>query len=279
MSNKEKAEESIKKILTSANTKLEAFGGFDMNNGKSIKKSVELLPAGEKYDIIFLQSGGMVVADTYQFVNTNGQNIEKTISQNVLGGYITLLELNKKGLLRHDARIVFAGGEGARGIKGMIDRPDFKSVNAFRSYILQGGDNYSDINALGASKYMSALLVQKLSLVDPDHSYVWFSPGLTAGTNGLASVSNPKRFIMEKIGFPLLQAFGLAQNPQQAAQKYVYCLNGDYGVSGDLLGAPEGKTLGSLVDQKPMNKALTNHLFRDELWKIITQSCGNIKFN
>ncbi|MCP4100786.1 MAG: hypothetical protein GY750_05080, partial [Lentisphaerae bacterium] len=44
--------------------------------------------------------------------------------------------------------------------------------------------------------------------------------------------------------------------------------------NGDLIGAPEGKALGKLVDQKPMNSALTNHQFRDVFWEITNEVGG-----
>jgi len=52
-------------------------------------------------------------------------------------------------------------------------------------------------------------------------------------------------------------------------------LKGKYGQNGDLIGAPEGKAWGKLVDQKPMNEGLTNLQFRDSFWEIITTTSGN----
>ncbi|UTW61228.1 SDR family NAD(P)-dependent oxidoreductase [bacterium SCSIO 12741] len=272
----EKARKAIAEIADPGTTELEPYGGFDMNDDTSINVAVRSLPASKPFDIVFLQSGGMIVSQDFQFIYGAGKPIEKTIYQNVFGAYLTVKALKKEGLLAPQARIVFAGGEGARGVKGLIEKPVFRSVDEFNSYIFKGGDKYADINALGVSKFMSALLVQKLSLVDTEHTYVWFSPGLTAGTNGLAQVPQPKRFVMENIGFPLMQSLGFAQGPKQAAQKFVDCLDGQYGESGDLIGAPEGKALGALVDQKPMNEGLTNHQFRDTFWEIVTSKCGTL---
>jgi len=161
----------------------------------------------------------------------------------------------------------------------MIKEPVFKFTEEISSYIYKGINQYKDINAIGVSKFMSALLVQKLAMVDKEHTYVWFSPGLTGGTKGLINVPQPKKFVMEKIGFPMMQLFGLAQSPRQAAKKYVDCLDGKYGSNGDLIGAPEGKALGTLVDQKPMNEGLSNHQFRDTFWEIITDTCGDINLS
>ncbi len=273
----EKAEWVKSQLDNSSGTQLKAYGGFDMTHASSIQKSISALPEGEKFNIVFLQARGMIVADKFQFIKTDEHTIERTIYQNVMGGYLTLMYLNQRNLLASNARIVFAGGEGARGIKGMIEKPKFNSIKDFSSYISNGKGKYSDINALGVSKFMSALLVQKLALKDPEKEYIWFSPGLTAGTNGLKNVPNPKRFILENIGFPIMQFLGIAQSPKKAAEKYISCLSGKHGENGDLIGAPEGKSLGKLVDQKPMNAGLTNHQFRDTFWDIIEQTCGEYK--
>ena len=270
----EKAAWAKAQMPATSETVLEARGGFDMNSIRSIENAVNALADGGKFDIVFLQSGGMVVADHFQFLDVNGLKIERTIHQNAIGGYLTIKCLEERNLLNPGARIIFAGGEGARGIPGMIDRPVFRDVADFRTYLIEGAEKYNALNAIGVSKFASALLVQKLATLGSDREYVWFSPGLTAGTRGLDQVPNPKRFFMKRIGFPLLQLLGFAQGPEQAAQKYVACLAGEYGSNGDLIGAPEGKALGKLVDQKPMNPSLTNHLLRDAFWEIISKTYG-----
>lgn len=260
----EKAKEAIQEIGTT-DTVLEPFGGFDMVDDKILANAVSKLPK-EKFDIVFLQSGGLIVGDSYQFVEANGLRIEKTIQQNAIGGLLTFFHLENADLIKENARIVFAGGEGVRGIPKMIKKPDFQTKTELMDYVTSASGKYNAIDAIGVSKYASALYVQKLAELDNSKTYLWFSPGLTGGTKGLNTLPNPKRFVMKYIGFPIMQAFGIAQGPQKAAGKYVAALNGEHGISGDLIGAPEGKTIGKLVDQKPMNPALTNHQLIDALW-------------
>ena len=252
-------------------TKLEPYGGFDMLSATKISDAVNSLPA-EQFDIVFLQSGGMVVADEFQFVPVNGLNIEKTIQQNAIGGLLTLEFLENRFLINDNARIVFAGGEGARGIPKLIKKPDFHTSVELSDYILNASGNYNALDAIGVSKFASALIVQKLAELNQNRSYVWFSPGLTGGTKGLDALKNPKRFLMKHIGFPIMRLLGIAQGPKKAAEKYVQALNSELGKSGELIGAPEGKALGKLVDQKPMNSSLTNHLLIDGLWKFLAET-------
>ena len=262
--------ERMKRSLKPGKTELIPLGGFDMLKPEAIRKAVEEIPTNAPYDVIFLQAGGMVTGNNFQFVKEGSVPFEKTIYQNVIGAFKTLQALQKHDLVATNARIVFAGGEGARGIKGFINQPRFSSNEDLLKYIREGRGEYKDIDALGVSKFMSALLVQKLAEQNTGNSFIWFSPGLTMGTNGLSGFSQPKRFIMEKLIFPIMWLAGLAQKPKEAGKKNMKCLIGEIGENGDILGAPEGKTLGKLVDQKPMNEALTNHQFRDLFWKELT---------
>ncbi len=267
----EKKAKDLYESLSSENNSgcnLIALGGFDMSNERSIELAIKNLPVNIQLDIVFLQAGGMVVARDFQFVGSEDQKIEETVYQNTLGPYLTFKQLDVHGFLKKNARIVFAGGEGARGIPGMIKKPAFESAKSFRDYLENGGDNYSALNAIGVSKFTSALLVQKLAGLNDEKEYIWFSPGLTSGTKGLDTLQNPKRFIMKRIGFPMMSLIGIAQSPLEAARKYTDCLDGIHGSNGDILGAPEGKALGRIVDQKPMNAALTNQLMIEEFWNL-----------
>lgn len=265
----EKAENALLQ-LPKSETEIIPMGGFDMTDKTSIRNAINEIPSDLIIDILFLQSGGMVVSKHFEYINvSNNMRIEKTIYQNTIGGYLTYKVLSENKKLNSNARIVLAGGEGARGIKGMINQPHFSSKEEFINRVLKPNGNYSDIDALGVSKFTSALLTQKLSSLNLGHEFLWFSPGLTAGTNGLRDVSSLKKIIMEKIAFPLAQILGFAQSPQQAAHKNAKALDGVYGSNGDVLGAPDAKTLGKIVDQKPMNPSLTNSLFIDSFWKEI----------
>lgn len=280
----EKAEAAKEKVTLDAAQldKLHCQGGFDMCDQAAIATAVQALPEDLKLDILFLQAGGMVVANDWQFVEKGETKIEKTLYQNCVGAYATLYELEKRGLIApQKARIVFAGGEGARGLPPLMKKPTFASAEDWRNYITQGrgGAKYDCRQAIAESKFASALLVQTLAATaKEERAYVWFSPGMTGGTNGLKDLPNPKKFIMENIGFPMMTLMGKAQTPQKAALKYVDCLDAkpSYGSNGEILGAPEGKGLGPIVDQKPMNPCFTDKALQDELWGIVKEVVGDI---
>ncbi|ANQ51336.1 SDR family NAD(P)-dependent oxidoreductase [Flammeovirga sp. MY04] len=257
---------------------LETYGGFDMNNPKAIEEAVNHLPSDQPFDVVFLQSGGVVFTKDFQFIEHQGRKFEKTIFQNTIGGYITLYHLKRRGLLKPNAKVIFAGGEGARGIPGMIEKPTFSSPKQLSDYVYGQSDiKYKDMNAMGVSKYSSAILTQKLAELYKDElEVIWFTPGLTYGTNGLAAKPAIERFFLEKIGFGMMALFGIAQSPKAAAQKYVDAIEGRYGKNGDVLGAPDKKMLGKITDQKPMNEALTDAALIDEFWHIIKENFGEL---
>ena len=256
-------------------TTITAVGGFDMNSPAKIKDAVAALPRDQKFDIIFLQAGGVIFAPDYQTVQLNGHSVEKTVSQNVLGGHATLAFLRKYDLLAPGARVVVAGGEGARGIPGLIASPDFASPQELRQYVtgdFSAAKAYNPMNAIGVSKLLSALWVLKLAELERDNlSVIWFSPGLTYGTQGLNGTSPLRRWFMQNIGFNIMRLLGKAQSPRNGARKYADCIAGIIGQNGDVIGAPEGTALGKLVDQIPMNRAFSNKALRDEFWTITNE--------
>ncbi|WNJ20299.1 SDR family NAD(P)-dependent oxidoreductase [Pontibacter sp. G13] len=276
-----KGDEAKARLLASnpaQSTIVEAVGGFDMNDPRAIEEAVAKLPKQHPFDVVFLQAGGVVFGNERQTVNWNGLNVERTISQNALGGYATLVNLLKRGLIAEDATIVFAGGEGARGIPGLIPKPEFSGPDEFRNYVVKG-DNlpaYHAMAAMGTSKLSSAILSSKLAEIAEKTGFagrvLWFTPGLTYGTNGLATTPPIQRFFMEKVAFGIMGLLGLAQSPKAGAQKFVDSLTGKIGRNGDIIGAPEGKALGKLTNQKPMNAALTDPALRETFWQIVQEA-------
>lgn len=120
-------------------------------------------------------------------------------------------------MIKEGARIVLAGGEGARGIKGMIDRPSFSNPDQLRRYIyLEQVPKYNPMNAIGVSKLCGAFWVSKLSQLQQDHEVIWFSPGLTSGSAGLDHLPAMKRWFMKQIVFGIFGMLGQSQGTDQS---------------------------------------------------------------
>ena len=114
---------------------LTPIGGFDMTNPSRLEEAVKQLSREKQFDIVFLQAGGVIFAPDYQTAQVNGQDYERTVLQNVLGGHVTLALLYRYNLVAPNARIIVAGGEGARGLPPLIETPNFDSPEALRRYV------------------------------------------------------------------------------------------------------------------------------------------------
>jgi len=254
---------------------LEVADGFDMTDPDAIAAAVAALP-DRPFDVVFLQAGGVVFTDDYQWVHHRGRQYERTVFQNVFGAHLVLSSLLRRGLVAPGARVVFAGGEGARGIPGLIAKPHFADGDALRAY-LQGSPAapYHPMNAIGVSKLLGALWTDRIAReYGAQFSALWFSPGLTAGTRGLQSAPKVRRWFLEHIGFPIAELLGLAQSPRAGGRKYADALVGRIGHNGDIIGAPQGKALGKLTDQRPMNDDFGDAALEDALWAVLEDLDG-----
>lgn len=266
------AKKEILEATGKSDVQLEVVEGFDMNDPDQISVAVQSLSIDYAFDVIFLAAGFAVFTDDYERVRWNGMEIEKNIFQNMVGSHFTYLALKKYGMINDGARIVMAGGEGARGIKGMIDRPVFSSPDQLRSYIfLEQVPNYNPMNAIGVSKLCGAFWVTKISQIQQEHEVIWFSPGLTSGSAGLDHLPAMKRWFMKQIVFGIFGMLGQSQGPEAGGRKFADCLAGKVGVGGDLIGAPAGKSIGALTDQKPLSPAFTDQSLIDEFWEILQE--------
>ncbi len=272
------AREQVVAATGVAGSAVTTAAGFDMTRPDQIAAAVDGLDADEPFDVVFLQAGGVVFGKDYATVQWNGKAVERTIFQNVIGGHVTLAHLRRRGLIAPGARVVVAGGEGARGIPGLIEKPSFASPAQFRRYFFaepRDDAKYNPMNAIGVSKLMSAVWCRKMAEIEgEDFSTVWFTPGLTYGTDGLAAKPPLQRWFLENVMFGMMRLLGKAQSPRDGARKYADCLQAKIGANGDLIGAPQGKALGKLVDQTPMNSAFSDAPLREEFWALLQEVCG-----
>lgn len=249
--------------------KLKLAAGFDMNSPEKLFVAVNRLPK-QAFDIVCLGAGAASFGNQRQTISYAGRRYEKTIFQNVIGGHITLSYLITLQLIGANARVITIGGEGARGIKGMIAKPEFNDPNTLSRYVFAETDmKYNAMNALGSSKLIAALWSQVLGdYAGEAFSSIWFSPGFIYGTGGTNGLPKWQDWFAQNVVFKLMAKMGMAQSPKEAGEKLAQCLLGHVGHNGDILGAPEGKTIGALTDQKPMNSAFTNKALQARVWTI-----------
>lgn len=271
-----KGESAKNKILNEVNPEnsinLTVVEGFDMNKPLEIKKAIADLNKDIPFSVVFLAAGFAVFGQDYQSVAHHEQKFEKSVFQNLIGSHIVFHELKTNHLLHKNARIVLAGGEGARGIKGMIDKPEFSSPEELREYIYLESEHlprYNPMNAIGVSKFVGGLWIKKMSeLKFENFDFIWFSPGLTSGSAGLKSLPFIKRNVF-RVMFKVMSIAGKSQSPKKGGEKYADCLLGKVGNNGELIGAPKGKTIGEYTDQTALNPMLNNEELKEELWEIL----------
>ncbi len=117
------------------------------------------------------------------------------------------------------ARIIYVGGEGARGIDKIMPKPNASTISEMEQYLNGDAENkYVMMEALGYSKYFGVLWVKAISQEVNDK----------------------------------------AQTPHAFGVKYADALMGKYGSNGDFIGAPEGKAIGELQSQGKMHEDFTN---------------------
>ncbi len=259
-------------------TQVHTVGGFDMLDPHKIHKAVSDLQDLGPFDVVFLGAGGVFFTEEYQTKEWKGKQIEKTVFQNLFGSHVVLQSLKREKLLSDNPRIIIAGGEGARGIPGMIKSPSFTTKKEMRAYIFDIkniGKKYNPMDAIGVSKLFGALWISKLATLESEnYTAIWFTPGLTSGTNGLAGLPPVKRWFMKHVLFGLMNLIGKAQSPEKGGRKFANCIEGKIGKNGDILGAPQGQALGKITDQKPMNPAFTNQELIEEIWQIMEELFG-----
>ena len=263
-------------------TRVEVAGGFDMLDPHATDRAVSAL-GREVFDAVFLQAGGWVFTKDFSTVEWCGERYERTTFQNVFGAHATLRALANAGLLAPQCRVVFMGGEGARGIPGVIANPRIDDVEDLTRYVrgdFAARGKYVPVDALGMSKLLGALWTQKLArLSGGDLQVLWFSPGFTGGTGGTNGMPAWQEKLAHAIGFRVMVALGKAQWPAQAGRKCADALRGIVGSHGDVLGAPRGKSLGPLVSQKPFHPAFEDSALQDALWAIMVDALGPIELS
>lgn len=272
-----KAREEVLSVAQDSKTvSIEVVDGFDMNDPNMIEMAVSGMSSSQKFDIVFLAAGGAVFTDDFQSTKWRGMEIERTVFQNVMGSHVTLSLLKKHNLLSDDVRVVMAGGEGARGIPGMIKAPFFVTRKALRDYVFKkSGMKYNPMDALGISKFFAALWCLELSEREHENmEVIWFSPGFTYGTGGADGLPPMKRWFMKNVIFMIFKLMGQAQSPEEGGRKNADCIEGKIGENGDLIASPKGKAIGKLISQKPFHPAFTNPVFQEEFWNLVEEVFG-----
>ena len=98
---------------------------------------------------------------------------------------------------------------------------------------------------------------------NPDLRIITVSPGSTDGTAAPEELTPFMKFIMKSVGVRSMRLFGLMQDLELGAKRYVDVLNDESYKSGVFYGSKASTVIGPLVDQGTIFADLNNETFQD----------------
>jgi NAD(P)-dependent dehydrogenase (short-subunit alcohol dehydrogenase family) len=259
--NEEKAKAAKRSLEESTGRSIFEIVMIDVTDLDSVRAAVESL--NEPAEALVMNAGGMG-GPTPGKITADG--VTQLFAVNVLGHVVLLDELLQAKKLTKVA--LFAGSEAARGVPKMgMKRPALKSssVDEFAS-IADGSFFGGDIaawSAYGPVKYTGAMWMSSVARKNPDLRIITASPGSTAGTAAPNELPTVMKFMMKNVGVRLMRLFGLMQDLEFGAKRYVEVLNDESYESGVFYGSKAPTVIGPLVDQGTIFADLNNETFQD----------------
>lgn len=239
---------------------------IDIMDSKSVRDAVSQLDA--PINCLVLNAGGPGGSD---FVAQSNDGVANIMALNVTGNALLVKELLSSNKLVKGSTIVYCSSEAARGVDSFgfpaptID--DNGSVEEFKSaidgskFVKKGDVTYE--TTYSYAKCLGVLWMSSMARKHPEYRFVSVSPGAVTGTNLLKDLGIVKVLMFKTLG-PLMKLFGMAQDTDGGAQRYldvVYML--DKYESGKFYGSKEGKLTGKMVLQTSMFADLGNEVYQD----------------
>ena len=275
----EKAETARQQLVERVGNNVFDVLAIDVADLDSTKLAAQtLIGQGRTIDLLVLNAG--LIRQTLEHT---AQGFEITLAASLFGHHLLTMELLAAGRLAHDAHIVIAGSEGARGEMPGFSVPNYEairdavggSIDAAMDAVARGeqperyGSNATYANAKLWVAWWAAALSRRL----PEGMVVVaVSPGSAPATTFARNMSAPMRLVMVpmmKIVGPL---FGMAGSIAQGAQRYVDA--GDFAIdaSGKFWASPPGKLVGQLEVQTQSH--FTDETLQEAAWDSVVRLTG-----
>ena len=257
-----KAEEAKKSLEQSTGKMVFGILIMDVSKPESVKKAVASL--NESIDALIMNAGGM--GGKTPFEKTK-DGVTSLFAANLLGHTVLVDELMKAKKLNNVA--LYAGSEGARGVKKMGMKPPVlkeSSVDEFKTVI--DGSYFSakkdSMEYYTYVKYMAALWMSSLSRQYPKVKFVTMSPGATKGTGVMDDLPAIKRFMFKYFGFSIVMPLmGMVHKVEKGAARFVDGISNAIYKSGTFYASKQNVLTGPVVDQSSMMADLTNQKVQD----------------
>ena len=104
---------------------------------------------------------------------------------------------------------------------------------------------------------------------NPDLRIITVSPGSTDGTAAPEELTPFMKFVMKSVGVRSMRLFGLMQDLELGAKRYVDVLNDESYKSGAFYASKASTTIGPMVDQGTIFEDLINETFQDNAYEAI----------
>jgi NAD(P)-dependent dehydrogenase (short-subunit alcohol dehydrogenase family) len=266
---RQKAEEARKELEELTGRTIFEIVILDVSNADSVRTAVREIK--QSIDALILNAGGSGGKHPEAITSTGMTNIAAT---NLLGHVVLVDELIRAGKLNKE--VLYVSSEGARGIKGVMKKPNLKTNSAaefiavlngsFSEPKLDGGEAYG----YGYIKYIGTLWTSANARRYPHVKFVSVSPGNTSGTavhNNLPIFTKLLfKYLFAPIVMPLM---GMIHSVQKGAARYVEALNNPNFKSGAFYGSKDGKVTGVMVEQGAIFPDFKNIAFQDNAYEAL----------
>lgn len=267
--NHQKAEEAKKDLERSTGRKIFRVMILDVSDAESVRRAVKAIE--QPIDAMILNAGGQGGKDPLQITETGMTKIAAT---NLLGHVVLVDEMIKANKINNE--IVYVSSEGARGIKGVMKKPNLKT-NSIAEFISVLDGSFSDPKFDGSEaygygyiKYIGTLWTSANARKYPGIKFVSVSPGNTRGTAGYDDLPTVTRIMFKYLLAPIIMPLiGMIHSIKKGATRYVKVLNNDVIKSGEFYGSREGKVIGEMIDQGVIYPEFKNKEFQDNAYEAL----------
>ncbi|MCS4302681.1 SDR family NAD(P)-dependent oxidoreductase [Chryseobacterium sp. BIGb0232] len=201
--NRQKAEKAKKDLEKSTGRKIFEIMLLDVSDAESVRRAVKNIE--QSIDALILNAGGQGGKDPLEITETGMTNIAAT---NLLGHVVLVDEIIKAKKLNNE--VVYVSSEGARGIKGVMKKPNLKA-NSVAEFISVLNGSFSDPKLDGSEaygygyiKYIGALWTSANARLYPEIKFISVSPGNTRGTAGYDDLPTLTRVMFKYVLAPIV---------------------------------------------------------------------------
>lgn len=267
--NRQKADEAKKELESLTGRSIFEVVILDVSDADSVRTAVSGMK--QSIDALILNAGGQGGKSPLAITSTGMTNIAAT---NLLGHVVLVDEMIKAGKLNNE--VLYVSSEGARGIKGVMKKPNLK-INSVAEFISVLNGSFSEPKFDGSEaygygyiKYIGALWTSANARKHPQIKFISVSPGNTSGTAGYDNLPTMTKFLFKFLLAPIVMPLmGMIHSLQKGAARYVDALGNPNFKSGAFYGSKDGKVTGVMVEQGAIFPDFKNIAFQDNAYEAL----------